>query len=111
MSTFEFLTALMKKVGLSGFFAGNAVAHGGFKWFGPLAQRLDQASLRQRLVSTIFGDRLKRTGCGFYDHKFFEFGDPDALGFEIGLVPSGRNGSHVHADAAFFLGQTAPVNL
>lgn len=71
----------------------------------------DQPGFGKRLLSTIFGDRLEGSGCGFHNHELLEFRDPDAFGFEIGLVPAGCDRRDVHADAALFLGQSAPVNL
>ena len=71
----------------------------------------DQSSGRQGFVGPIFRERLKSTRGGFDGHKFFEFGNPDAFGFEIRLEVARRDGSDVHADTAFFLRETATMDF
>ena len=63
------------------------------------------------LVSAIFRKRFERSCSGFHCDEFFQLRHPDALGFEIGLEVTRRHSSDVHADSAFFLGETATMDF
>ena len=63
------------------------------------------------LVSAIFRKRFERSCSGFHCDEFFQLRHPDALGFEIGLEVTRRHGCDVHADSAFFLGETATMDF
>ena len=63
------------------------------------------------LVSPIFRKRFERSCSGFHCDEFFQLRHPDALGFEIGLEVTRRHSSDVHADSAFFLGETATMDF
>ena len=71
----------------------------------------DQSGSSQGFVSPVFGERLKGTRGGFDGHKFFEFGNPDAFGFEVRLEVASSDGCDVHADTAFFLRETATMDF
>ena len=71
----------------------------------------DETSGSKGLVSPIFRKRFECSRSGFYCDKFFQLRHPDALGFEIGLEVTRRHGCDVHADSAFFLGETATMDF
>ena len=71
----------------------------------------DETCCGKGLVSPVFGKRFERPSGGFDCDEFFQLGHPDALGFEIGLEVTRRHGCDVHADSAFFLGQTATMDF
>jgi len=63
----------------------------------------------QRLVSAVFVNRLKTTGSNADAHKLLEFRHPDALVTQILARKCAAPFGDVPAYAAFFLGQTTPV--
>ena len=71
----------------------------------------DQSGSSQGFVGPVFRERLKGTRGGFDGHKLFEFGNPDAFGFEIRLEVARSDGCDVHADTAFFLRETATMDF
>jgi hypothetical protein len=70
----------------------------------------DGAGFFQRLVSAVFVNRLKTTGSNTDAHKLLEFRHPDSLVTQIWREDARHHLSDVPAYAAFFLGQTTPVN-
>jgi hypothetical protein len=71
----------------------------------------DQSGSSQGFVGPVFRERLKGSRGGFDGHKLFEFGNPDAFGFEIRLEVARGDGCDVHADTAFFLRETATMDF
>ena len=72
---------------------------------------LDKTRRTQRFEGAILGHRLQRASRHLDGDKLLEFGNPDALGFEVGFMPAGHDLRHVHADSAFFLGETAAMDF
>lgn len=71
----------------------------------------DESGSSQGFVGPVFRERLKGSRGGFDGHKLFEFGNPDAFGFEIRLEVARGDGCDVHADTAFFLRETATMDF
>ena len=81
-------------------------------WAGAAEEVLfDETCRGKGLVSPIFRKRFECSRSGFHCDKFFQLRHPDALGFEIGLEVTRRHGCDVHADSAFFLGETATMDF
>src|SRR5687768_11816043 len=84
---------------------------GGLVIFSARAVFSDDSSALQRGIRTVFRHGFKCTGRQLHGNELFQLADPDALLLEIRLKGPGYRLGDVLADAAFFLGETATVNL
>jgi hypothetical protein len=75
-----------------------------------IADDLDRASFFKGLVHVFGVQGFQGAGGDFDADELFQFGNPNAFGPEIRVEETGRVGSHVHPNTAFFLGLTATID-
>jgi hypothetical protein len=71
----------------------------------------DRAGLFQRFVSAVLVDRLQPARGHANADELLQLRHPDSVLVQIGREPARHIFGYVPADAAFFLGHTAAVNL
>ena len=71
---------------------------------------LDETGTLQGLVGTVFREGLESPRGRLDGDKLFQFGHPDALGFQIRLKETRGDGRDVHADAALLFSQATAVD-
>ena len=76
----------------------------------PQGTTLDCARFFERFVSAVFVDRLKTARGNTDAHKLLELRHPNPLTTQVGRENARHHFCDVPAYAAFFLGQTTPVN-
>ncbi len=79
--------------------------------FARAGRLLDEAGGGERLVGSVFGKGFEGAGCGLDRDEFLQLGHPDTLGLEVRLEIARGHGGDMHADSAFFLGETATVDF